>query len=390
MRSHEGGIEIDPPALARALEAGAPVQVLDVRAPQRLAAGQVGPVPPERFVNVPGSEILAMADLDGLGIDAKLPVAVVCGHGNDSLVIAKWLQARGYDATSLRGGISAWMRLTVPRRVDPPPGFDLLLQFDRVGKGALGYVLVSDGEALIIDPPRDWQPHVEAAESAGARVKCVADTHVHADYISGAPSLAAELGVPYHLHPADAVYPYDGTPGRLTFSSLADGKTLELGRGLVTARHTPGHTEGSVTLVAPGVDGETGGVAFSGDFIFIDSVGRPDLAGKTQQWCGDLWRSLQWAKTSWPDDLVVCPGHYASEGERNSDRSVARAFGSIMQKNGSLLIDDEVTFREWVESSVSIPPPAYRRIKAVNAGLLSASPSEADVLEAGRNECAVG
>jgi glyoxylase-like metal-dependent hydrolase (beta-lactamase superfamily II) len=138
------------------------------------------------------------------------------------------------------------------------------------------------------------------------------------------------------------------------------------------------------------VDGETGGVAFSGDFIFIDSVGRPDLAGKTQQWCGDLWRSLQWAKTSWPDDLVVCPGHYASEGERNSDRSVARAFGSIMQKNGSLLIDDEVTFREWVESSVSIPPPAYRRIKAVNAGLLSASPSEADVLEAGRNECAVG
>jgi len=66
----------------------------------------------------------------------------------------------------------------------------------------------------------------EAAAAAGAKIVAIADTHVHADYLSGGPGLAQHLAVPYHLHPADAVFPYDGTPGRIAFSALADGQVL--------------------------------------------------------------------------------------------------------------------------------------------------------------------
>ena len=78
------------------------------------------------------------------------PLPVVCGHGNDSRVVADHLNARGYQCRSLAGGIVAWMGLTVPRELDPPPDCDHLIQFDRIGKGALGYVVISDSEALII------------------------------------------------------------------------------------------------------------------------------------------------------------------------------------------------------------------------------------------------
>lgn len=384
-------LEIGPIELARALENGEPIQVLDVRAPHRLANGRVEPVPSERFLNIPGSQLLGM-DLSRIGLEASTPVAVVCSLGNDSLVVARTLRQRGFEARSLRGGVTGWMRIVLPRELDPPAGFDRLIQFDRVGKGALGYVLASDGEAIVIDPSRDWQRYVEAAGDAGARVAAVADTHVHADYISGAADLARALEVPYYLHPADAVYPYDGTPGNLDHVPLADGAELSVGRGRLLTVHTPGHTEGHAAFVAgssatPLADGEA---VFTGDFIFVESVGRPDLAGKTDEWCGDLWRSLVRARETWPDTLRILPGHYARDSERNEDRSVERPFGELRVSNAALRMAEEAAFRAWVAGSVTAPPAAYARIKAINVGLVAVSNAEADLLEAGKNECALG
>jgi len=381
--------EIEPFDLATRLEAGEPIRVLDVRAPQRLAAGRVEPVPADRFHNVRGSEFVQLADPAlAIGLDPADPVAVVCGHGNDSRVIAALLEQKGYEASSLRGGITGWMRMVIPRELRPPPGFDRLIQFDRIGKGALGYLLVAGGEALAIDPPRDWAPWTEASSASGARIVAVADTHVHADYISGAPDMARQLGVPYYLHPADNEWPYDETPGRLEFEALADGAELPVGGRSVLAFHTPGHTEGSTTFVAG--DLTDGAVAFTGDFLFVDSIGRPDLAGRMEAWVGDLWRSLERARTEWGPGVRLLPAHYAGEGERNPDRTVDRAFGEAQRANATLRIEDEEEFRTWVESHVSTPPEAYPHIKAINVGLAEVTPQQADVLEAGKNECAVG
>ncbi|MEP0813463.1 MAG: MBL fold metallo-hydrolase [bacterium] len=377
------GMEIAPAELAARIEGGAALQVLDVRAPERLAAGKVDVAPPARFVNVRGSQVVEMDDPSAAGLDRSLPVVTVCGRGHDSMRVAMHLCECGFDAVSLSGGMAAWNHVLVAREIAPPDGFDRLLQFDRIAKGSLAYLLISGGEALAIDIPREFGEIEKAAGESGARIIAVADTHVHADYISGAPALAAKLGIPYYLHPADNAYPYDGTPGKLDIAPLSDGFEIKVGNGIVRAIHTPGHTEGSTCFVA-------GDGAFTGDFMFIASIGRPDLAGKTRDWSEDLLASIDRAKREWPEGLRVLPAHYGSESERNEDRTIWRTFGEIKSGNAHLSVSDPDAFFEWVESRISNPPEAYRQIKGINAGLFKVSEMEADILEGGKNECALG
>jgi glyoxylase-like metal-dependent hydrolase (beta-lactamase superfamily II) len=368
--------EITPEKLVEAVEGGEEIHILDVRAPQRLVAGRIDIVPEERFHNVRGSELLAREDP---GIPPGAHVAVVCGLGNDSRRVAQHLLGRGYRAESVAGGMAAWMRTVIPRALEAPPQLDRLVQLDRIGKGALGYVLVSEGEAFVVDPPLNVAEYVAAA--GGARIVGVADTHAHADYISGGEALARAYDVPYHLHPADAIYPYDGTPGTLRFRPVAGGERLRVGRAELLVVHTPGHTEGSVTFRC----GDA--FALTGDFLFVSSVGRPDLGGKTEQWAKVLFESLRAAKRDWPVTMRIHPAHYGSEAERASDRTVGAAFGDL--RNEPLWIDDPARFAHWIRSRAGAFPDSYRRIKAINIGLESVENAVADELEAGRNECAL-
>lgn len=376
--------EMTPEELIRTVEEGHDIQVLDVRAPHRLASGYIDVLPEERFINLPGSEVLETDDMTMIGLARDIPVAVVCGHGNDSATIASWLSDRGYAARSVRGGMVAWMNALVPRTLPPPDGVDQLIQFDRVGKGALGYLLVSRGEALVIDPPRDFHLLLERAAQAGARIAGVADTHVHADYLSGAPAMTRQLGIPYYLHPADNVYPYDGTPGKLEIEPLADGSAITLGRCTLGVDHTPGHTEGSVTYRL------NDQAAFTGDFVFVRSIGRPDLGGKAEAWARELWRSLERARGSWARGTMIYPAHYASDAERQRDHSVGAAFGEILDTNEPLQIRGGDEFVSWILDRQTSFPEAYRTIKAVNVRIVDVTEEEAEVLEAGRNECAMG
>ena len=375
--------EVSPRELAQVIEAGEAVQVLDVRAPFRVAA-RIDLVPGERFHNIPGSQVMQRTDLRGTGLDPGIPVAVVCGFGNDSRIVTQHLKNLGWQASSVRGGMAAWGDLVLPRDLPPPASLDRLVQFDRVAKGALGYLLVSNGEAVIIDPPRDAGEYVRAAKEADARIVAICDTHVHADYVSGAPALTRELGVPYRLHPRDAVYPYDGTPGRLEFEPLEDGGTVRFGRCALRARHTPGHTEGSVTLLVDEA------AAFTGDFLFVASIGRPDLAGKVTEWTSELWRSVEAAKREWPDELLVYPAHYGSDAERRADRTVGEKFGRLRERNQALSFSDRAEFSSWVEGRTTSFPEVYKKIKAINVALVSVDGEEARALDTGRNECALG
>jgi len=377
-------LEIPPEQFVRRVEKGEPFQVLDVRAAQRLASGRVDIVPDERFFNLRGSLLVEMKDFGPTGLDKTLPLAVVCGFGRDSRRIARHLTRAGFDALSLQGGMSRWVHTLVARELTPPANVDRLVQFDRIGKGALAYLAVSGDEAVVIDAPRHPEPILEAAREAGARIVAVADTHAHADYISGGPALANELGVPYHLHPADNSYPYDGTPGKLVIDALQDGRELRVGGATLTALHMPGHTEGSV---AYRIGDET---VLTGDFLFVASVGRPDLGERTEEWTGSLWHSLERARREWPASTQVLPAHYASDKERDGDRAVEARFGAMRARNTPLAIEHEADFREWVQARAGAFPEQYRRIKAINVGLVRVDEAEADELEAGRNECALG
>jgi len=376
--------EISPLEFIRALRAGEALQVVDVRLPERVAAGRIDIVPDGMFHTIVGSRLRERTNLAGSGIDPAIPVVVVCGHGNDSRVLAAHLNRIGANARSLSGGMAAWMNLTIPRRLGAPEGVDRLIQFDRVGKGSLGYLLISSGEAMIIDPPKDPGPFLDAAEKSGGNLVAVADTHVHADYISGAPLISRERGIPYFLHPADNVYPFDDSPGRLDIRPIHDGMSIPVGRCSVRVEHTPGHSPGSVTYRI-GND-----AAFTGDFLFITSIGRPDIAERTEEWSGLLWKSIQSVRNEWPPDLIIYPAHYSSEGEREKEGGVWARFGDLPPRNLSLRIPDERAFRDWIRRNAASVPVAYRKIKGINVGLLSAGERESEELESGKNECGIG
>ena len=185
------------------------------------------------------------------------------------------------------------------------------------------------------------------------------------------------------MHADDARSPYDDAPGRLDYRPLADGDQLAVGRATLRVDHVPGHTLGSVALVAED------GLALTGDFLFVQSIGRPDLGGKAAAWAKLSWESLERVRRAWSGDLLVLPAHYAGESERRADRSVAARFDVVAATNVAAAIQDEAAFLRWVAEHTPVPPDAYRTIKLANLGLAALSDADAEVLESGPNQCAV-
>jgi len=375
--------QIEPQELAERLDRGEPLQVLDVRASDKVERGRVALGSELVFHAHPNSKVFATPDVSALLLDAARPIAVICGHGNSSKKATAFLRERGYEAYSVIGGMAAWETVYVARQLSPTPSLSHVVQLDRVGKGALSYVLVSDGDAVVVDPGRHLERYDALLTELRATPAAVVDTHIHADYLSGARAAAARWQVPYFLHPDDAVSPYDQTSGRLTYQALGDGDTIAFGRATLRAAHVPGHTLGSIALLADD------GLALTGDFLFVKSVGRPDLAGRSESWAKLLWQSLERARQEWPGDLLVLPAHYASEGERRADRAVAARFDVISATNTAAAIQDERVFLTWIADHATTFPEAYRTIKESNLGLVEPSDADAEVLESGPNQCAV-
>jgi glyoxylase-like metal-dependent hydrolase (beta-lactamase superfamily II) len=307
----------------------------------------------------------------------------VCGHGNSSKKATAFLRERGYEAYSVIGGMAAWETVYVARSLSPTPSLSHVVQLDRVGKRALSYVLVSDGDAVIVDPGRHLERYDALLAELKATPAAVVDTHIHADYLSGARAAGARWQVPYFLHSDDAVSPYDNRPGKLSYQPLGDGDTIVFGRATLRATHVPGHTLGSIALVADD------GLALTGDFLFVQSVGRPDLAGHSESWAKLLWHSLERVRETWPGDLLILPAHYAHESERRADRAVAARFDVIAATNTAAAIQDERGFLKWVADHATSFPDAYRTIKEANLGLVDVSDTDAELLESGPNQCAI-
>ncbi len=375
--------QIPPQELAERLDRGEALQVLDVRAPEKVERGHIALGPELDFHAQPNSRLFAMPDVKALQLDASRPIAVVCNHGNSSKKATAFLRERGYDAYSVIGGMAAWETVYVARPLSPTPSLSYVVQLDRVGKGSLSYILVSDGDAVIVDPGRHLARYDDLLAELGATPAAVVDTHVHADYVSGAGAAADRWRIPYFLHPDDAVSPYDNRPGKLAYQPLRDGDTIAFGHATLRAVHVPGHTLGSIALVADE------GLALTGDFLFVQSIGRPDLGGKSDVWARLLWQSLERVRQSWPGELLILPAHYASESERRADRAVAARFDVIAATNPVASIQDEYQFLKWIADHQASFPDAYRTIKEANLGLAELSDADAEVLESGPNQCAV-
>ncbi len=200
------------------------------------------------------------------------------------------------------------------------PGFEVV-QYDLTTLSHFSYLLVSNGEALVVDPGRDIATYLKAAEDRGVKITAVWLSHSHADFVAGQIELAHALKVPIYIS-AKAGAEYDHVP-------LKEGDTLKVGGVTVTFLETPGHTPDSMCgLVAASAAPQKPIVMFTGDTLFVGSVGRPDLLGKGMSASSlasmmfDTWTNKL---SKLPDDVVIMPAHGAGSlcGAHLSDEPVS-------------------------------------------------------------------
>ncbi|WP_099363943.1 MBL fold metallo-hydrolase [Fredinandcohnia onubensis] len=331
------------------------------------------------YLNIPYFELL-----DGVEeILEKLPknkeVLVVCAKEGSSVMVADMLSEAGLTVSYLKGGMKAWSEHLEPVKVGDLKDGGEIYQFVRIGKGCLSYMVVSNGEAAIIDATRMTDIFLDFADNKGAKITHVFDTHLHADHISGGRKIAQSTNATYWLPPKDA------TEVTFEYAALEGGQEVTIGNTTINihALYSPGHTIGSTSFV---VDEK---FLLSGDILFIDSIGRPDLAGLAQDWVGDLRETLYNRYRELSDELVVLPAHFMIIDELNEDGSVSEKLGTLFAKNHGLNITDEAEFRRIVTENLPPQPNAYQEIRETNMGKVSPDEEKQREMEIGPNRCAV-
>lgn len=230
------------------------------------------------------------------------------------------------------------------------------------------------GEALIVDPNRHVDRYIEAARQEGLRVTHVTETHIHADFVSGARELARRTGARLYLSGAgDSGWQY-GYAGEAGAELLHDGSRLRTGGLELLAMHTPGHTPEHLTfLVTDTVTAPDPMGALTGDFLFVGDVGRPDLLEKaakargTMETCArQLFASLQRFRAL-PDYLQIWPGHGAGSACGKSLGAVPQStLGYEKLANWAFGIEEEEEFVRAVLEGQPDPPRYFAMMKTIN------------------------
>lgn len=232
-------------------------------------------------------------------------------------------------------------------------------------------------EALIIDPQRDVQRYIDLAAAEGLRLVAAAETHIHADFLSGCRELAVRHGVKLFL-PGDAPpeWRYGWTDG-LDVTFLHDGDTFRIGNIELRAVHTPGHTPEHVSYLVIDRGGgatEPMGMA-SGDFVFVGDLGRPDLletaagvSGAMEPSARALYRSAQ-GFLELPDWLQVWPGHGAGSACGKALGAVPDSTVGYERRFSPALAavrEGEEPFVDFILAGQPEPPPYFARMKQLN------------------------
>lgn len=230
------------------------------------------------------------------------------------------------------------------------------------------------GQAIVIDPIRRIDQYIEAADAEGLRVTAVAETHIHADFASGALALARKAGATLHVSAEGGPDWQYGFAQDAGVRALRDGDVLRAGRIRLDVLHTPGHAPEHLAFLMTdeAVSSEPLG-AFTGDFLFVGDVGRPDLLEKAvgqrhsaEAAAKELFRSVA-AFARRPDRLLLWPGHGAGSacGKQLGGVPVS-SLGYEKLTNWAFKTPDEDAFVKSVLADQPDPPRYFREMKRLN------------------------
>jgi hydroxyacylglutathione hydrolase len=235
------------------------------------------------------------------------------------------------------------------------------------------------GEALIIDPERDIDQYKKLAAENGLKITAVAETHIHADFVSGAPEFSQDREV--HLYLSDEggpgwTYTWPGSRGNTHL--LKDGDTFMVGNIKVDAVHTPGHTPEHMSFLITDLGGGASEpiALATGDFLFVGDVGRPDLLESAagvrnvmEPSARTLRRSLSERLGRYTDFLQILPGHGAGSACGKSLGAVPTTTLGYERRFNSpfkLAIEDEESFVKDILQGQPDPPLYFATMKRVN------------------------
>lgn len=247
----------------------------------------------------------------------------------------------------------------------------MTMRFEQIlaeGVAQCSYLLgdTGSGTAAIVDPRPDCEIYIERAKALGLTITHVFETHIHADFLSGARELVARLdGAPELCVSVEGDADYD-----FAHTGIRDADSFEFGKLRLEVRHTPGHTPEHVSflLFEEGHDDPWG--VLSGDAFFVDSVGRPDLLGddKTDELTEALFRTTQEVYMALPDGVIVYPCHGAGSacGPDIGDR-MSTTIGYEKAHNKYVQITDLEAFKSEMTQDAPPVPTHYPRLKKVNA-----------------------
>lgn len=310
--------------------------------------------------------------LDSLNIDKDLPVVTVCAKGRMSMLAAEILSEKGHDAYSLEGGMNSWNYAWDTSELIL--GDVKIIQVRRVAKGCLSYLIGSGDQAMVMDASLDPAVYGELAKENRWSITYVTDTHIHADYVSRTPELAKTTGAKHLImESAQVAFP---------IAPLKNGEIIRIGNTKIKAVHTPGHTWESTSFVIEGK------AVFTGDTLFTDGIGRPDLKAdeyEARRKAGTLYDSLQ-SLLSLKENTLVLPAHI-SQPVAIGQGFIAARIGELKKSIKALAFGRE-EFIRGILAKLPAAPPNYLTIAKINK---SGDSKDLDIaeLEAGANRCAV-
>ena len=399
--------EIEPTELKKKIDNHENIFILDVRTPQEYEAWKLSYENHQSPKLIPVDRLF-MNDPNLLKeIPKDQEIVTLCAHGNRSMMAARLLNQLGYNVKSVRGGMAGWNKVydvaEVPVPIEAP---FRIWQIRRISKGCMGYIVSSkeDKTAAAIDPSREiYEAFLSVASENDLKIIKVIDTHQHADHVSGVAKLTSAItkeGNAEAFACFSSLEEYNSENTEIRIHYLKDGDNIEISpRISLGVIHTPGHTNGSMSFLLSSTNDtdankhteEKSPVSclFTGDTLFVDSVGRPDLREEAKKYAELLFQTYHQKIVNLPENTLVLPAHFnATSIALKHAEPISETIGSLKKKI-KLLSMNEDEFVHQVTDTLPTRPINYKTIIEINKRILPFDDMQMPDLEAGPNSCAV-
>jgi glyoxylase-like metal-dependent hydrolase (beta-lactamase superfamily II)/rhodanese-related sulfurtransferase len=398
--------EIEPTELKKKIDNHENIFILDVRTPQEYEAWRLSYEKHQNPKLIPVDRLF-MNDPNLLKeIPKDQEIVTLCAHGNRSMMAARLLNQLGYNVKSVKGGMAGWNKVydvaEVPVRVEAP---FRIWQIRRISKGCMGYIVSSkeDRTAAAIDPSREiYEAFLSVARENGLKITKVIDTHQHADHVSGVAKLTSVItkeGNVEALACFSSLEEYNSENTEIRTNYMKNGDNVEISpRISLEVIHTPGHTNGSMSFLVKssndtdpnkGKEEKSQGYLFTGDTLFVDSVGRPDLREEANKYAKLLYQTYHQKIVNLPENTLILPAHFnATSIALKHAEPISETIGSLKKKI-KLLSMNEDEFVHHITDTLPSRPMNYKTIIEINKRILPFDDMQMPDLEAGPNSCAV-